>query len=817
MDHFNLGDALERPTEEVPVLGLVQYDDGDFWTFPERCGYGSQEELRRAVFQVSTVELEPSSSNATLQHALSTLQEWLFFGLLYEFCDLACVDGPRDEFIRVLEGGGKVACTEKLPGIIEMMWLDHADEAISELTGEDIERALKQNTSNANLTSALDKFVQIRSDTGGPSLRKRMKTLTLRDRLLIHNVVCPRKLPTSSNTMDMVSGSLGTVDAWLRNECQTRFTAEQEQMLLSVCCIAETIALAIQCVDMRTAPPSSKLFPSFLIEKSKTVGLCPRKVLATDFMAFRSTVYVASIKQERAAFSGNVHAACTLSECRAYADISNLPRHRLPCDGQCDMIDLGEDGNAAVEQALDSGSYPLCQIHRAVDTGDIQLKVLRHVHRETSYVAISHVWSHGLGNPSRNALPDCQLAFLHSILKQANTPAPEDTMSNPPASPTFWLDTLCVPLKRPYRKLAISRMRSTYTDAASTLVLDNDLLSFHGPPFQRCQRLMLSDWTTRLWTYQEQCLSEPNILIAFADGLVPVETLSSDRFRWDYGASGLVTSMLAAPSSVFEKRLGEREEVERILDIATALHGKGTTRGDDEPICFATLMGVDIYDLPDRPRLTDVFEQLRNSLPQDLIFTPGSRSDIPGFRWAPTSLLIKPPRIYSGHHDPGKLTPWGLRIRKDVAFIHEPIVLDQRRPRFLGILCDEEGEEDDDDDEKRAGSSFTQYIKTAFDEAESERSMYQDIHPMRIERPVIVFEGKWNELGFAFVIEEVASGQVEEKKEDEDGGIFGHFRGLVNVIPGEARKNLKFDFDEDERDTARWRARYRRHIDICVD
>ena len=395
MDHFNLGDALDWPSESVPVLGLTQYDNDDFWTFPERCGYSSQKGLRNAVFQASTVEAELSSSNGTLQHALSTLQEWLFFGLLYEFCDLACVDGSRDDFLRVIRGGQKVACTEKLPRIIENMWLDHTDDALSVLTDENIEKALKENTSKANLTSALEKLVQLRSDTSGRPLHKRMKTLTLRDRLIVHSNVCPRKLPTSSSTMEMVSASLGTMDAWLRNECRTDFTAEQEQILLSVCCIAETIAMAIQCVDMRTAPASSKLFPRFLIEKAKIAGLCPKKVIATDFVAFRSTVFVAAMGQERLVPSANAHGACTLSECKAHSDISNLPRHQPTCDGHCDMIGLGEDENAAVEQALDNSSYPLCQIHHPVDSEDLQIKVLRHVPEgpdKTPYIAISHVW-----------------------------------------------------------------------------------------------------------------------------------------------------------------------------------------------------------------------------------------------------------------------------------------------------------------------------------------------------------------------------------------------------------------------------------------
>ena len=33
-----------------------------------------------------------------------------------------------------------------------------------------------------------------------------------------------------------------------------------------------------------------------------------------------------------------------------------------------------------------------------------------------SYIAISHVWSDGLGNPNENSLPLCQPEFLYDLL-----------------------------------------------------------------------------------------------------------------------------------------------------------------------------------------------------------------------------------------------------------------------------------------------------------------------------------------------------------------------------------------------------------------
>jgi hypothetical protein len=61
------------------------------------------------------------------------------------------------------------------------------------------------------------------------------------------------------------------------------------------------------------------------------------------------------------------------------------------------------------------------------------------------YVAFSHVWSRGLGNPARNAPPKYQLVRLQALADQFAPPE-----SRPVA---FWIDTFCVPIQKEYRNL----------------------------------------------------------------------------------------------------------------------------------------------------------------------------------------------------------------------------------------------------------------------------------------------------------------------------------------------------------------------------
>lgn len=59
--------------------------------------------------------------------------------------------------------------------------------------------------------------------------------------------------------------------------------------------------------------------------------------------------------------------------------------------------------------------------------------------REQPYVAISHVWSHGLGNAKENSLPWCQVLKLFDVVRRYVNP-----------SFGLWVDTLTVPIVAAY-------------------------------------------------------------------------------------------------------------------------------------------------------------------------------------------------------------------------------------------------------------------------------------------------------------------------------------------------------------------------------
>lgn len=160
----------------------------------------------------------------------------------------------------------------------------------------------------------------------------------------------------------------------------------------------------------------------------------------------------------------------------------------------------------AVIESLKLGSIPFLRISEA-DDGTISIGVVA-FKDEIKYIAISHVWTHGLGNVEGNWLLSCQMRRL-SQLAEALYP-----FSSSRVEIYLWIDTVCVP--RPdttddadYRKIAIDLLQYTYTNANKVLVIDDRLVrsSSTAPPEEALVRILSSVWMTRMWTLQEGLLA----------------------------------------------------------------------------------------------------------------------------------------------------------------------------------------------------------------------------------------------------------------------------------------------------------------------
>ena len=215
-------------------------------------------------------------------------------------------------------------------------------------------------------------------------------------------------------------------------------------------------------------------------------------------------------------------------------------------------------------------------------------------------------------------------------------------------------------------------MRNTYEAALVVLVLDSGLLACKGDIALRLKQMLHADWLTRLWTYQEGCLAEMKVSIAFEDAVISLRSLLM-FYVWRDEVKEMFLPFTGANSISEQFVLRNIDspdgfDIDNILQIASSLHRRQTTRIEDEPICIATLVGVDIKDLPDKPSLVDILTSVEG-IPQDIIFTPGARCAKMGLRWAPASFLDQPNKDYTRKQNRAELRPAGLVVTKDVVYI----------------------------------------------------------------------------------------------------------------------------------------------------
>lgn len=112
---------------------------------------------------------------------------------------------------------------------------------------------------------------------------------------------------------------------------------------------------------------------------------------------------------------------------------------------------------------------------------------------EYTYIALSHLWADGLGNPHANALPRCQLLHI-SHLASAVVRSVESTLCN--NNTLIWIDTLCCPIKpTEVRQMALAQMKRTYQQASHVLVLDASLQIYNRQSLnavEACARISTS-------------------------------------------------------------------------------------------------------------------------------------------------------------------------------------------------------------------------------------------------------------------------------------------------------------------------------------
>lgn len=140
-------------------------------------------------------------------------------------------------------------------------------------------------------------------------------------------------------------------------------------------------------------------------------GWCPSDTsMVLEQFSPAALYYVSSLKRDLF----RDHSGCSTEAClAAQVETSTYTTKHTKVGCDCDHLGPPAEKLSAI---LDSSRFPLISMTRT-DKGEVSIE-LQASRPGRKYVALSHVWSDGLGNPSRNTLPMCQLSRLRSLLDE---------------------------------------------------------------------------------------------------------------------------------------------------------------------------------------------------------------------------------------------------------------------------------------------------------------------------------------------------------------------------------------------------------------
>ncbi|OBT56732.1 hypothetical protein VE04_03897 [Pseudogymnoascus sp. 24MN13] len=268
------------------------------------------------------------------------------------------------------------------------------------------------------------------------------------------------------------------------------------------------------------------------------------------------------------------HTKCTGRICETFTmedESTYRTKHTPECDGTCGDVKIDSQ---SLHDLIMQGKIPIVSLSLGPD-GKLNTEVT-HSGEVPHYIAISHVWSDGLGNPHGNALPYCELlkifrmleewplkhakpdwmnSFLNPMdmaqkrmestgvdplalqkvkeMREIMEPMAEEYIDNwldaLKASGQYkkvnlWMDTICIPHIKESRKIAITQINDVYSGSFYTIALDAGLESLPDTASvtEIFLRLELSSWKGRCWTFLERERSTYHLRVKVGNRLVDI-------------------------------------------------------------------------------------------------------------------------------------------------------------------------------------------------------------------------------------------------------------------------------------------------------
>lgn len=580
MDHFLLPtDPVASKLGAVPYVVTTPYDGGPFLTYAVRQGrpWLSLPDSREENFEHMYPEkLQP----LVKEEQEAFFQTWLFFGLLREVLG----DLYREEYFLI----------------------------------QDENKPRKSFVSTTNLVPLLNNALNIRTGYNA------------REQVSCEERSQPR-VEYEANTMekkyDHISECL-KLAAYVIRLAVPKMDGIIKFSISSVC---EVIAYTLPPVWRKEVAGmwETACFHEAMRTQMLSTGWCPSDIQRSiERFSRGQTLYFVS-RMSRFSLIERKHELCTPSRC-LYFQSDPGTYHRRHREPGCECEDLSATAKDALVRdvlgALESEALPLLQIKKSnAGLDSLSVEVIESSVK-TPYIAISHVWADGLGNPVDNNLPKCQLSLISEFAAALDLAAVqlEETLgsTSEKSSPLLvWLDTLCCPVEQEGKELALAQMRRTYEQASHVLVLDASIQCYDSRKIhvvEALMRIFTSVWMQRLWTLQEGALAA-RLWFQFKNGpvnyvmlmtqLSPLTVPGADsrylplfgQISWEQQFLGLSQgSFPQLPTSDGASRTGPAPLIETstvhdvLTTLDTGLLHRSVSVAADESLCIGTLLNLPI-------------------------------------------------------------------------------------------------------------------------------------------------------------------------------------------------------------------------------
>ena len=624
-------------------MGTERYDGLGLESFPLRAGWLS----------------DSQSSPWYACHASARAQSWLYFGLLQEIFGRKF---NEEDFVGTAVTESQFVTSARLPELLNE-WCPHPGGFnVPSDSREPTRTRFERNTLRRNRTDSCERLIEIfdfiekQSDTVDAEIPSaRLITLSIkilvwsvRNSLFHHLPSLKKKQSINLRQSRLLKSRMlegGKCPYWTEVYLQ-RYSPALIYYLAAARVPSETVNSAA-CYLAATQPPGATLNP-------------------LDFPAARFTgEFISTVDTI-------MHTRCSTEKCVA-SDIDEQHYTTKHVWGDCDCIFVTANIGKVVE-IIQNGCVPLVEI-KELPTGLLALDVVQASH-DVHYTAISHVWSGGLGNPTSNGLPQCQLGRLRRSLAGARRRARTDASESRPTAKfcgiraqandsrsnfqreIFWMDTFCIPvsLGKQLRRKAIAQMNFIYAGADNVLVIDPELqlAMWNGfSPLELRVQLMFSSWMTRCWTYQEARLARVwlvdvttylyNPIIELWDEILLQKTPTGlDESELEREAISVCEGLwpLSAPRiELSTSNTLPSDDVAELARIWCQLNERSTSHLADRLIILSILRDLSVAEIQSiglQQRMQAILYN-EESLPLSLLFQtqPGPVVDDDKCRWVP--------------------------------------------------------------------------------------------------------------------------------------------------------------------------------------